>query len=116
MAVRIAGRVIMIKNLFFIIAPLLLLTAVNVIAADQKVIMDIKGMTCALWPIAIKKSLAGINGVKDTKVSYKEKKAWLTVEESVTDAMLVEALQKAGPYKGKVIERNPLNWCLMKNP
>ena len=38
----------MIKNLFFIIAPLLLLTAVNVIAADQKVIMDIKGMTCAL--------------------------------------------------------------------
>ena len=34
----------MIKKMFFIIAPLLLLTAVNVIAADQKVIMDIKGM------------------------------------------------------------------------
>ncbi len=79
-------------------------------AAEQKVVMEIKGMTCALWPIAIKKSLAGIDGVKDTKISYKEKKAWLSVDESVTDTALVKAVQKAGPYRGKVVERTPLKW------
>ena len=41
------------------------------------------------------------------KVSYEEKKAWLTVDESVTDGTLVEAVQKAGPYSGKVVERTP---------
>ena len=43
------------------------------------------------------------------KVSYEEKKAWLTADESVTDAALVTAVQKAGSYKGKVIERQPVN-------
>ena len=48
MAIRIAGRIIMIKKLVVIIVPLLLLIAVNVIAVEQRVIMDIEGMTCAL--------------------------------------------------------------------
>jgi hypothetical protein len=43
------------------------------------------------------------------KVSYKEKKAWLTADESVTDTALVTAAQKAGSYQGKVIERQPVN-------
>jgi copper chaperone CopZ len=43
------------------------------------------------------------------KVSYEEKKAWLTADESVTDTALVKAVQKAGSYKGKVIERQPVN-------
>ncbi len=36
------------KRVFLIIVPLLLLLAVNAAAADQKVVMEIKGMTCAL--------------------------------------------------------------------
>jgi copper chaperone CopZ len=43
------------------------------------------------------------------KVSYEEKKAWLTADESVTDTALVKAVQKAGSYEGKVIERQPFN-------
>ena len=78
-------------------------------AAEQKVVMQIDGMTCGLWPLAVKKSLAGIKGVQDVKVSYEEKKAWLTADESVTDAALVTAVQKAGSYQGKVIERQPVN-------
>ncbi len=39
------------------------------------------------------------------KVSFKEKKAWLTVDDSVTDDALVEVVSKAGSYKGKVIDR-----------
>ncbi|MBW2392546.1 MAG: hypothetical protein DRG34_06615 [Deltaproteobacteria bacterium] len=55
----------------------------------------------------MKKSLSGVQGVEDVKVSYKEKKAQLTADESVTDAALIEAVQKAGPYKGKVVDRTP---------
>lgn len=43
------------------------------------------------------------------KVSFEEKKAWLTVEESVKDETLIKAIQKAGPYKGKVVERKLAN-------
>lgn len=38
----------MTKTRLFIIVSLLMLIAVNVIAAEQEIIMDIKGMTCAL--------------------------------------------------------------------
>jgi copper chaperone CopZ len=46
--------------------------------------------------------------VRSVKVSFQEKKAWLTAEETVTDDMLLTAVQKAGPYKGKVVERKNL--------
>lgn len=36
------------KRLILLIVPMLLLLAVNGSAADQKVVMEIKGMTCAL--------------------------------------------------------------------
>ncbi len=36
------------KRFILLIVPFLLLLAVNAAAADQKVVMEIKGMTCAL--------------------------------------------------------------------
>ena len=96
------------KYLILLIAPLLLLSF-NAVAAEKKVVMEIEGMTCNLCTLAVKKSLSGINGVKDAKISYKEKKAWLTVDESITDETLVEAVQKAGPYSGKVVDRKSQN-------
>ncbi len=36
------------KRWIFLILPLLLLLAVNAETADQKVVMEIKGMTCNL--------------------------------------------------------------------
>ncbi len=82
----------------------LLLTAGYALAAQQ-VVMDIKGMTCELCPLAIKKSLEKVAGVKSVKVSFEDKKARLTVDDPVTDKALEQAVQKAGPYTGKVIER-----------
>lgn len=90
------------------IAILLLLIAAHVEAAEQKVVMEIEGMTCELCPIAIKKSLEGIKGVRSVKVSFQEKKAWVTAEETVTDDMLLNAVKKAGEYKGKIIEKRRL--------
>jgi copper chaperone CopZ len=97
------------KYLILLITLLLLLLSLNAVAERQKVVMEIKGVTCDLCTLAVKKSLSGIDGVKDAKVSYKEKKAWLTVNESIADETLVNAVQNAGPYSGKVVERTPLN-------
>jgi len=76
--------------------------------ADQLIIMEIEGMTCELWPLAIKKSLSAIEGVKDVKVSYEQGKAWMTVSESIENKILIDAVSRAGPYKSKVIERRSL--------
>ena len=54
--------------------------------------------------IAVKRSLAGVEGVKEVDVSFKEKKAWLTADESVTDEVLELSVEKSG-YRGKVILR-----------
>ena len=34
----------------------------------------------------------------------KEKKAWLTLDELLADEMLAKAVQKAGPYIGKIVD------------
>ncbi len=86
------------------LVAVLLLTAGFALAAQQ-VVMDIKGMTCDLCPIAIKKSLERVTGIKSVKVSFEDKKAWLIVDDAVTDKTLEEAVRKAGEYTGKVIER-----------
>ena len=99
----------MIKRSILIIVAIVFLVAAYSAAAEQKIVIQIDGMTCGLWPLAIKKSLAGIKGVQDVKVSFEKKKAWLTADESVTDTALDTAVQKAGPYKGTVVERQPVN-------
>lgn len=78
-------------------------------AAEQQIVMEIEGMTCPLCALAIKKSLSRIDGVSDITVSYKKRKARLKAGKSVTDAMLVDAVKKAGPYTGRVIERTSKN-------
>lgn len=81
-----------------------LLTAGYALAAQQ-VVMEITGMTCDLCPLAIKKSLEKVKGVKSVKVSFEKKSARLAVEDAVTDRTLEEAVRKAGRYTGKVVER-----------
>lgn len=95
------------KRWLFIIVPLLILMAGYSAAAEQKVVMEIKGMTCSLCILAVRKSLSRVGGVEDVKVSYQEEKAWLTTTDSVSDATLTEAVKKTG-YKGKVVGRTPL--------
>lgn len=87
-----------------ILVTILLLTAGYALAAQQ-VVMEIKGMTCDLCQIAIKKSLEKVAGVKSVKVTFEDKKARLYVDDAVTDKALEEAVLKAGAYTGKVIER-----------
>lgn len=86
------------------LVTILLLTAGYALAAQQ-VMMDIKGMTCDLCTIAIKKSLEKVAGVKSVNVSFEEKKARISVDDAVSDKTLEEAVRMAGAYTGKVVER-----------
>jgi mercuric ion binding protein len=99
---RITGKWIALSAIF------LLLIAAYVEAAEQKIVMEIEGMTCELCTLAIKKSLEETMGVRSVKVSFKDKKAWLTTDETVTDEALIDAVQKSGPYKGKIVEKRML--------
>ncbi len=64
-------------------------------AAD--VVLNIRGMTCAGCEGRVKDALSAVEGVSDVKVSHKDGKAQLHVEEGKVDkAALIEALKQVG--------------------
>ena len=99
------------KPIVILAASILLVLMVSTGAtADHQIIMEIEGMTCKLWPLAIKKSLSETEGVKNVKISFEQSKAWVIVEETVQDQVLKNAVSKTGPFRGRVIERRPIEW------
>jgi copper chaperone CopZ len=94
------------KHFILIFILILVMFPAHAIVAEQKVEIEISGMTCSLCIVAVKKSLSKINGIKDIKVSYKDEKAWFTLEDSLTDdTALIEAVRNAGGYKVEAIHR-----------
>ena len=66
-------------------------------AQHADVVLNIRGMTCVGCEDKVKDTLSAIEGVSDVKVSYKDGKAQLHVEEGKVDkAVLIEALKQAG--------------------
>lgn len=93
------------KHLLFIFTLMLVMIPAQGIATEQKVELEITGMTCSLCTVAVKKSLSKIDGIKDIKVSYKDEKAWCVADDSITDEVLIKAVEKAGAYKVQSILR-----------
>jgi copper chaperone CopZ len=52
--------------------------------------------------------LSATEGVKEVKISYEQAKAWMTVTDSIGNQVLTDAVSKAGPFKGKVVERKSI--------
>ena len=92
------------KYLITIITLLYLFFPVSGIAGEQRVELKIDKMTCSLCTIAVKKSLSNIKGIKNIKVSFKDKKAWFIVDDSITDEVLKSAVKKVG-YEVRAINR-----------
>lgn len=61
-------------------------------AANKSVKLSVPGMTCAVCPITVKKSLINIKGVNTVEVSFENKLAVVTFDDSKTN---VEALTAA---------------------
>jgi mercuric ion binding protein len=64
----------------------LFLTAGALLASesDSTVTFDVEKMTCATCPIAVRKAMQRVEGVKEVKVSYDDKTASVTFDPTVT--------------------------------
>jgi len=72
----------------------------KVVTVTEK--LQIEGMTCVACPPKVKAALSKIDGVKDAKVSLKDKQAIVTYDpEKVTTAQMIDAVSRAG-YKASL--------------
>jgi periplasmic mercuric ion binding protein len=67
------------------------------LAAEKTITLAVKNMYCADCPFIVKKSLEGVPGVAKATVSYKDKTAIVTYDDSVANVQaLTTATTKAG--------------------
>ncbi len=65
--------------------------------SSRSVTLDIAGMDCAACTAAIRIALKKVNGVREAKVSFGEKRATVEYESAkVTTQQLVDAVNKLG--------------------
>ena len=55
----------------------------------------------------MKRSLEETEGVKEAKVSYEERRAWVVVDQTVTDEALIRAVNRSGRFTGEILSREP---------
>ncbi len=79
---------------------ILTLVSTMIFAATKTVVIDIKGMTCPLCTMAVKKSLKKVSGVIKVKVKLNTKKATVTYKEKRgIEKELLKAIKDTG-YSG----------------
>ncbi|MFA4880544.1 MAG: heavy metal translocating P-type ATPase [Candidatus Doudnabacteria bacterium] len=72
----------------------------------QKIILKIHGMHCASCKKLVEAELSSLTGVKYAKVDYALGKGEVKADENVSDALLIEAVKKAG-YEAEITGREP---------
>jgi mercuric ion binding protein len=66
--------------------------ATPIFAATQTVTLSVPGMTCSACPFTVKQALNKVKGVSKTEVSYENKQAVVSFDDTQTN---VQALTKA---------------------
>lgn len=73
-------------------------------AAEQSVTLSVPGMNCPVCPITVKKTLQKVSGVKSVNVSYENKTATVSFEDSLTNVnSLLKATENVG-YLSTVVK------------
>jgi periplasmic mercuric ion binding protein len=73
-------------------------------AAQQSVWLAVPGMTCSACPITVKMALSRVDGVETVEVSYEERIASVTFDDTKTRVeALTEATANAG-YPSRVMQ------------
>ncbi len=81
----------------FALVSVLFVFAGTVAAATQTVTLAVKGMTCPVCPITVKKALNRVAGVTKTEVRFKRKEAIVTFDNTKTNVgALIKATTDAG--------------------
>lgn len=75
----------------------LLLSSPVLAGAIKTTVLDVQNMTCALCPIAVRKSLEKVAGVAEAKVDFDKKTATVKFDaDKVSAAALIKATTDAG--------------------
>jgi mercuric ion binding protein len=64
-----------------------LLAVISAFAGEQTVTLEVSGMTCAACPYIVKQTLADVDGVTSVDVSFAEKIALVTYDDSKTEVV-----------------------------
>jgi len=70
----------------------------------KKIKLSIKGMHCASCASNIEKSLKKVQGVKNARVNFLAKKAFVDIEDSANEEDIIKAVSEIGDYKVSKIE------------
>jgi len=74
-----------------------LLAVTSAFAGEQTVTLEVDGMTCASCPYIVKETLAAVEGVAAVEVSFADKSAVVTYDDSKTEvAALTQATTNMG--------------------
>ena len=80
-----------------ITAVLFTLFSLPALAAQQTVTLSVPGMTCSACPITVKTALKRVDGVRQVDVSFEQREARVTFEDTQTSVTeLTEATANAG--------------------
>ena len=76
----------------------------HALAAQRSVTLAVDGMTCASCPYIVKQTLAGVPGGNRVEVSFKEKKATVTYDDSKTSIAALTAATANVGFPSRLIE------------
>ncbi len=97
----------MLRTRVFILFVALLFVGTSAVAdpeSDQTRIYKVEGMTCALCPKAIQKSLRQVEGVKDVDVDRAAERVTVTAAPTVEADSLEHAIESAGRFTATQLE------------
>ena len=80
--------------------------ALGIVQADRIAVIEVKGMSCPLCTVAIKKSLKKTPGVIKAKVRLNTRQATVRYRDDLDETALLKAIEKAG-YRGKILRVVP---------
>jgi periplasmic mercuric ion binding protein len=85
----------------WLISPLI--TFSTAAAEEKTVTLRIENMTCVACPYIVEKTLAAVPGVQQIKVSYENKTATVTFDDSQTDVSALTAATTNAGYPSQPI-------------
>lgn len=66
-----------------------LLVGASAFAGEQTVTLEVSGMTCASCPYIVRQTLAAVDGVTAVEVSFADKSAVVTYDDSKTEVAVL---------------------------
>jgi copper chaperone CopZ len=91
-------------TVFTLLFALFFASATTAQASDQTRSYDVKGMTCALCPKAIQKSLRSVEGVKDVSIDEDSGRVTIIATSDVEPSSLKSAIESAGNFTATRVE------------